>query len=97
MATYTITINMDFIGTGETDEAAQQSAVTQYVAIVRALNEKDKRPITLEGNGLPSAGDVAYARGQIVQFLRDVVAINERGNAVQTAIDSLSITEINAQ
>ena len=97
MATYTITISMDFIGTGETDEAAQQSAVTQYVAIVRALNEKDKRSITLEGSGLPSAGDVAYARSQIIQFLRDVVTINERDSSVKTAIDNLTVTEISAQ
>ncbi len=97
MATYTITISMDFIGTGETDEAAQQSAVAQYVAIVRALNEKDKLEITIEGNGLPSAGDVAYARSQIIQFLRDVVAINEQSSAIKTAIDGLQITEINAQ
>jgi hypothetical protein len=76
---------------------AQQSAATQYVAIVRALNEKDKRPITLENNGLPSAGDVAYARGQIIQFLRDVVTINERDSSVKTAIDNLIVTEINAQ
>ncbi len=97
MATYTITINMDFIGTGDTDQAAQQSALTQYIAIVRALNESDKRSITIGSNGTPSAEDVTYARGRIIQFLRDVVAINERSSAVKTAIDSLQITEINAQ
>lgn len=96
MATYTITISMDFIGTGDTEQEAQQSALTQYIAIVRALNETDKRTITLT-NGQPSAEDVAYARGRIVQFLRDVVAINERSSAVKTAIDNLSVTEINAQ
>lgn len=74
MAEYRIPVQMDIIGTGDTDEAAAQAANAQFLDMVQAVNDSyggEAEP--LDGSGAPTAAAVLFTRQHIPNHFREVV------------------------
>ena len=86
MAEYRIPVQMDIIGTGDTDEAAAQAANAQFLSIILAVNGSyngEAEPI--DGNGTPTAAAVQFVRQHIPNHLSEVVAGWRRRKALEEA------------
>ena len=91
MAEYRIPVQMEIIGTGETDAAAQAAAGKQYVEMVAAFNGSysgEAEP--LDDNGLPTDAAVLFTRQQINRYISEVVVGWRRRKAQEEATAAVS-------
>ena len=86
MAEYRIPVQMDIVGTGDTDEAAAQAANAQFLDMVQAVNDSyggEAEP--LDGSGAPTAAAELFTRQHIPNHLSEVVAGWRRRKALEEA------------
>ena len=91
MAEYRIPVQMDIIGTGDTDEAAAQAANAQFLDMVQAVNDSyggEAEP--LDGSGAPTAAAVLFTRQQVNRYISEVVVGWRRRKALEAAEAAVS-------
>lgn len=91
MAEYRIPVQMDIIGTGDTDAAAQAAAGKQYVEMVQAFNASysgEAEP--LDESGAPTAAAVLFTRQQVNRYISEVVVGWRRRKALEEAEAAVS-------
>lgn len=73
MAEYRIPVQMDIVGTGDTEAEAQADAQQQYIEMVLSVNDSyggEAEP--LDENGAPTEAAVLFVRQHIPAHLSDV-------------------------
>ena len=91
MAEYRIPVQMDIIGTGDTDEAAAQAANAQFLDVVQAFNASysgEAEP--LDESGAPTAAAVTFTRQQVNRYISEVVVGWRRRKALEEAESAVS-------
>lgn len=92
MAEHRIPVQMEIIGIGETDAAAQADAQRQYLEIVAAFNGSysgETEP--LADDGVPTNAAVLFTRLQINHYISEVVIGWRRRKAQEAAILTVSV------
>jgi len=97
MAKYTIPIQMDIVGTGEDDAAAQAAAGAQYVNVISALCEEYGYEGEVLADGLPTPEAVAFARRQVARYLSEVVIGWTRRKAIEAAAANVVVADLNME
>ena len=91
MAEYRIPVQMDIIGTGDTDEAAAQAANAQFLDVVQAFNASyNGETEPLDGSGAPTAAAVLFTRQQVNRYISEVVVGWRRRKALEAAESAVS-------
>ena len=91
MAEYRIPVQMDIIGTGDTDEAAAQAANAQFLDVVQAFNASyNGETEPLDGSGAPTAAAVLFTRQQVNRYISEVVVGWRRRKALEEAESAVS-------
>jgi hypothetical protein len=91
MAEYRIPVQMDIIGTGDTDEAAAQAANAQFLDVVQAFNASyNGETEPLDGSGAPTAAAVLFTRQQVNRYISEVVVGWRRRKALEAAEAAVS-------
>jgi hypothetical protein len=91
MAEYRIPVQMDIIGTGDTDEAAAQAANAQFLDVVQAFNGSyNGEAEPLDESGAPTAAAVAFTRQQVNRYISEVVVGWRRRKALEAAESAVS-------
>jgi hypothetical protein len=91
MAEYRIPVQMDIIGTGDTDEAAAQAANAQFLDVVQAFNASyNGEAEPLDGSGAPTAAAVLFTRQQVNRYISEVVVGWRRRKALEAAEAAVS-------
>ena len=85
MAEHRITVQMDIIGTGDTDAAAQAAAGGAYVEMVLAFNRSYNGEAEPLSGGVPTDAAVLFARRQISRYISEVVVGWRRRKAQEDA------------
>jgi len=95
MAEYRIPVQMDIIGTGDTDAAAAQAANAQFLDVVQAFNASyDGEADPLDGSGAPTAEAVLFTRQQVNRFISEVVVGWRRRKALEEAEAAIVTDEV---
>lgn len=97
MATYTIPIQMDIVGSGDDEVAAQAAAGAQYVNVISALCEEYGFEGGVLANGMPTAEAVVFARRQVARYLSEVVTGWKRRKAVEAAAASVETVALSME
>ena len=91
MAEYRIPVQMDIIGTGDTDEAAAQAANAQFLDVVQAFNASyNGEAEPLDESGAPTAAAVTFTRQQVNRYISEVVVGWRRRKALEAAEAAVS-------
>lgn len=97
MAKFTISIQMNIVGSGEDEATARAAAAAQYVDVISSLCEEYGYEGEVLADGLPTPEAVLFARRQVTQYLSEVVKGWKRRKAIEEAAASVVVADLNME